>query len=57
VPIGEALRLWTDLAGVRGGLAGAKFLHIAPPSFVIMEWATLMARLGSEEAQKFCRGR
>jgi hypothetical protein len=31
--------------------------HIAPPIFAIMEWATLMARLGSEEAQKFCRGR
>jgi dipeptidyl aminopeptidase/acylaminoacyl peptidase len=26
VPIGEALRLWNDLAEVRGGLAGAKFL-------------------------------
>jgi dipeptidyl aminopeptidase/acylaminoacyl peptidase len=27
VPIGEALRLWNDLAEVRGGLAGAKFLY------------------------------
>jgi dipeptidyl aminopeptidase/acylaminoacyl peptidase len=27
VPIGEALRLWADLADVRGGLAGAKFLY------------------------------
>jgi dipeptidyl aminopeptidase/acylaminoacyl peptidase len=27
VPVGEALRLWADLSGVRGGLAGAKFLY------------------------------
>jgi dipeptidyl aminopeptidase/acylaminoacyl peptidase len=27
VPIGEALRLWTDLAGGQGGLAAAKFLY------------------------------
>jgi dipeptidyl aminopeptidase/acylaminoacyl peptidase len=27
VPIGEALRLWTDLAGRQGHLAGSKFLY------------------------------
>jgi dipeptidyl aminopeptidase/acylaminoacyl peptidase len=27
VPVGEALRLWTDLAGAKGGVSGAKFLY------------------------------
>jgi dipeptidyl aminopeptidase/acylaminoacyl peptidase len=52
VPIGEALRLWTDLAGARGGLAGAKFLYfpdenhwILTPGNAVIWYETVLAFL------------
>ena len=52
VPIGEALRLWTDLAGVRGGLAGAKFLYfpdenhwVLTPGNAVIWYETVLAFL------------
>jgi dipeptidyl aminopeptidase/acylaminoacyl peptidase len=52
VPIGEALRLWTDLASVRGGLAGAKFLYfpdenhwVLTPGNAIIWYETVLAFL------------
>jgi dipeptidyl aminopeptidase/acylaminoacyl peptidase len=52
VPIGEALRLWTDLADVRGGLSGAKFLYfpdenhwVLTPGNAIVWYETVLAFL------------
>ncbi len=52
VPIGEALRLWTDLADARGGLAGAKFLYfpdenhwVLTPGNAVIWYETVLAFL------------
>jgi dipeptidyl aminopeptidase/acylaminoacyl peptidase len=52
VPIGEALRLWTDLAGVRGSLVEAKFLYfpdedhwVLTPGNSIIWYETVLAFL------------
>jgi len=52
VPIGEALRLWTDLASARHGLAGAKFLYfpdenhwVLTPGNAVVWYETVLAFL------------
>jgi len=63
VPIGEALRLWTDLAGVRGGLAGAKFLYfpdenhwVLSPGNAVVWYETVLAFLAQHVlGEPWCR--
>jgi dipeptidyl aminopeptidase/acylaminoacyl peptidase len=63
VPIGEALRLWTDLAGVRGGLAGAKFLYfpdenhwVLTPGNAVIWYETVLAFLAQHVlGEPWCR--
>jgi dipeptidyl aminopeptidase/acylaminoacyl peptidase len=52
VPIGEALRLWTDLAGAPGGRAGSKFLYfpdenhwVLTPGNAVIWYETVLAFL------------
>ncbi len=52
VPIGEALRLWTDLTSARDGLAGAKFLYfpdenhwVLTPGNAVVWYETVLAFL------------
>ncbi len=63
VPIGEALRLWTDLAAARGGRAGAKFLYfpdenhwVLTPGNAVIWYQTVLAFLAQHVlGEPWCR--